>query len=404
MPFQEESRYYMMNDTSKDYLFIENQSALKDQVALWAEEPVLAIDTEFMRTSTYYAHPGLIQIADAENVFLIDPLIVTDLSPLAVLLADPNIVKIIHAMSEDIELLYHAVGVIAQCVFDTQIAAAFLGYGASLGYQNLVSEVLEYPVDKSETRSDWLKRPLTDHQLAYAAKDAEYLILLHRRLEKELIEKQLLSAVFDETDSILTQTVLAWDQPEAAYLKLRGACELPLKNQRVLQRLVVWRDQLAQNNNVPKPWVFTDKQLIEFAANMPGTIYQLKSNKDIKPKSIRLYGENLLEQLANARELSESQTDDFVAIEYPVKGEELLLYKKLKKVVSEISGKTGIEAQLLGSRKMLENVVIHTYRHKNQGLPIEYTGWRHDFLGDRFELVFSSVDQRTDQNTEIKSD
>ena len=206
-----------MNDVVESFTLIEDQQTFEAQVENWASETVLAIDTEFMRTDTYYAKPGLIQIADSKAVFIIDPLKVTSLKPLAVLLANPNIVKIMHSMSEDIELLYQATGVLTQCVFDTQIAAAFLGYGASLGYQSLVSEVLGYPVDKSETRSDWLKRPLTDKQLIYAAKDAEYLILLHHELEAALIDKALLESVFDEASNILLQTKQSWDQPATAY-------------------------------------------------------------------------------------------------------------------------------------------------------------------------------------------
>ena len=366
------------------YLLIEDQHALEAQVKIWSKEKVLALDTEFMRTNTYYAKPGLIQIADANNVYIIDPLKVENLKPLAHLLADPKIVKIMHAMSEDIELLYHATGVLAQCVFDTQIAAALLGYGASLGYQSLVSEVLGYPVDKSETRSDWLQRPLTDKQLEYAAKDAEYLILLHKALEKSLVEKDFLGAVFNETECLLMQTKQAWEQPELAYLKLRGAYELSLDRQRILQGLVVWRDQEAQQGDVPKPWVFADKHLIQFAENSPVSISQIKNFKEIKPKSIRLYGEAFLKQIARLEKTPIRSDADFIMIDRPVKGDELLLFKKLKAIVSEVAEQTGIAAQLLGSRKMLEKTVIHVCRQQHDNLPFEFTGWRKALFAERF--------------------
>jgi len=373
-----------MSDILESFTLIEDQLTLEAQAKSWALEAVLAIDTEFMRTDTYYAKPGLIQIADSKGVFIIDPLKVTSLKPLAVLLADPNIVKVMHAMSEDIELLYQATGVLTQCVFDTQIAAAFLGYGASLGYQSLVSEVLGFPVDKSETRSDWLKRPLTDKQLVYAAKDAEYLILLHKELETALIVKALLGSVFDEARNILVQTKQNWDQPAAAYLKLRGAYELPLARQQVLQKLVLWRDQKAQNDNVPKPWVFGDKYLIQFAETIPKKISDIRSIKDIKPKSIRLYGESLIAQLSTL-DCAENKLDaDFVAIDRPVKGDELQLFKKLKAVVSDIAEKTGIASQLLGSRKMLENTVIHVVRNNHNTLPAEFSNWRKTLMEDQF--------------------
>ena len=373
-----------MSENTEEFTLIEDQSALEAQVENWSSEKVLAIDTEFMRTDTYYAKPGLIQIADTKGVFIIDPLKVSSLKPLAVLLVDSSIVKIMHAMSEDIELLYQATGVLTKCVFDTQIAAAFLGYGASLGYQSLVSEVLGFPVDKSETRSDWLKRPLTEKQLEYAAKDAEYLILLHRDLEAALIEKELLDFVFDEASNIILQTKLNWDQPEIAYLKLRGAYELPLARQQVLQKLVIWRDQQAQTNNVPKPWVFGDKYLIQLAETIPTKISDIRSIKDIKPKSIRLYGESLITYLASLDSASKKVDDNFVAIDRPVKGDELKLFKKLKAIVTNVAEETGIASQLLGSRKMLESIVIHVVRNNHDALPSEISNWRKILMEDQF--------------------
>jgi ribonuclease D len=373
-----------MSELIESFTMIEDQSTLELQAKKWSSEKVLAIDTEFMRTDTYYAIPGLIQIADSKGVFIIDPLKVDSLKPLAVLLADPSIVKIMHAMSEDIELLYQATGALTECVFDTQIAAAFLGYGASLGYQSLVSEVLGYPVDKSETRSDWLKRPLTDKQLEYAAKDAEYLIILHKELEAELIEKSLLDFVFDEASNVLLQTKLSWDQPETAYLKLRGAYELPLARQQVLQKLVIWRDQKAQTNDVPKPWVFGDKYLIQLAEIIPTKISDIRSIKDIKPKSIRLYGESLIDFLSSIECTANKIDGDFVAIERPVKGDELKRFKKLKAVVTKVAEDTGIAEQLLGSRKMLENIIIHVLRNNNDTLPSEFSRWRKVLLEDQF--------------------
>jgi len=384
-----------MSEILESFTLIEDQIVLEAQVKNWSLETILAIDTEFMRTDTYYAKPGLIQIADSKGVFIIDPLKVKSLKPLAILLADPNIVKIMHAMSEDIELLYQATGVLTQCVFDTQIAAAFLGYGASLGYQSLVSEVLGYPVDKSETRSDWLKRPLTDKQLAYAAKDAEYLILLHRELENALIDKALLESVFDESRNILVQTKQNWDQPSAAYLKLRGAYELPLVRQQILQKLVMWRDQKAQTDNVPKPWVFGDKYLIQFAETIPKNISDIRCIKDIKPKSIRLYGEGLIAQLSALECASNKLEGDFIAIDRPVKGDELQLFKKLKSVVNDVAEKTGIAPQLLGSRKMLENTVIHVVRNNQDTLPFEFSNWRKTLMEDQFlEILKPSASNR----------
>jgi len=379
-----------ITDKSVDgYRLIVSQDELGALVNGWLQEPVVSIDTEFMRTNTYFSKPGLIQIADSQGVYIIDPLKVTNLHPLGELLCSDKVIKVMHAMSEDIELLYHATEVKAQSVFDTQTAAAFLGYGASLGYQKLVGDVLSIELDKSETRSDWLKRPLTDSQLSYAAKDAEYLLYLYEKLKSALLSKQLLAAVFDEVASVIDQTILTWEQPENAYLKLRGAWELSLDSQRLLKALVEWRDGLAIKENIPKPWIFNDSLLIKIAEDKPSSLGQLKRYKGMQFKSLRQFGEAVIEFIESYS--PGSAGDDFVLVDHPVKGPELDLFKKLKRVVAEVAEHSGIAVQLLGSRKMLEHLVIHCYRKNKTQLPESYSGWRKGYLGEKIVAILEEA-------------
>ena len=172
--------------SSFPFQMIIDQNDLPDLLTQWSKASHLAIDTEFIRTNTFLAKPGLIQIADQHGVYLIDPLAITDLSGLVSILENPDIIKVMHAMSEDVDLLFHSLGARINRVFDTQIAAAFAGIGASLGYQNLVMQVLNVTLDKGETRSDWLQRPLSDSQLSYAAMDVVYLMKLYEALTPKL--------------------------------------------------------------------------------------------------------------------------------------------------------------------------------------------------------------------------
>ena len=372
------------------YQLVVEQNELPSLVQRWLQKRVVAIDTEFMRTSTYFAKPGLIQIADDDAVYIIDPVEVTDLRPLAELLASDNTIKVMHSMSEDIELLFYATGVKAEAVFDTQVAAAFLGYGPSLGYQPLVLEVLGIELDKSETRSDWLKRPLTASQLEYAAKDAEYLLLVFHKLESELKLKNFLTAVYDEVAFTIAQAMEVWTEPENAYLKLRGGWELSTESQKLLKCLVMWRDELAIEQNIPKPWIFNDNLLIKIVEEKPINPNQLKNLKGMQFKSLRQFGELLMQQLA-AFEGGADETDGFILIDKPVKGLEQDLFKKLKKVITDVAAQSGIAAQLLGSRKMLEQFVIHSYRHRRPQLPSAYQGWRKDFVGNEILAVIHAV-------------
>lgn len=364
--------------SSAEFTWLETVEQIEEAVARWCNGPCVAIDTEFVRENTYYAKAGLIQLADHKGVYLIDPLAIGDLNALAPLLESDQCIKIMHSMSEDIELLYQACGAAPKPIFDTQVAAAFLGYGPSLGYQALVEKVLGIELDKGETRSDWCKRPLRESQLAYAAKDAEYLITLYDALVPKLVARQLDGAVLDECGFTVSQSVAGWEDDELAYLKLRGAWDLPDAKQRLLQSLVAWRDRTAKEQNIPKPWVFSDAQLIEAARYQPSSAHELKRLDRIKPKSIRLYGQALLELIEDFV----PDDEPFVHIDRPIKGKELDVYKKLKKVVQKASEETEIVAQLLGSRKMLENIVIHRLRKQQDGLPDEYLGWRYPYVGD----------------------
>lgn len=370
------------------YTLITDPNELPALVSQWQQVDAIAIDTEFIRTHTFLAEPGLIQIADGQGVYLIDPVAIEDLSSLVPLLENPSVIKIMHSMSEDVGLLFHSVGAQINRVFDTQIVAGFLGIAVSPGYQNLVLDVLEIELDKGETRSDWLQRPLTQSQLHYAALDVVYLLKLYQALRPKLDSAGFFEALFEETDFLIQQVVSAWHQPDLAYLKLRGGWELPEDSQKLLQALVVWRDEIALQENLPKPWVFNDASLLEIARIKPKNVIELKRVKDIKNKSYRQFSERLID-VVNSFEAE--NVSGFQLIEGPIKGEELKVFKKLKAVITKTSEVTGIPAQLLGSRKVLEALVIHCYRNANKSFTEEFKGWRFPLLGQQFtEILFEA--------------
>ena len=154
---------------------IEAQQEFEELCSKWRSEKFLAIDTEFIRTNTFYPKLGLLQIADTNNCYLIDPLCISEWSPFAQLL-NLDIEFCIHSCSEDLNLLHTSISMMPREIFDSQLAAAFLGLGYSLSYQGLVKLLLGEEIPKDETRADWLKRPLTDTQLQYAANDVSYLL------------------------------------------------------------------------------------------------------------------------------------------------------------------------------------------------------------------------------------
>ncbi len=170
----------------RDATLVTAQPALDAAVFRMQAATRLAIDTEFMRESTYYPQLCLLQIATETDCVLIDPLAGLDLGPLYLLLAEERRLKILHAARQDLEVLVLQSGAVPAPVFDTQVAAALLGHAPQIGYAELVARRLGHSIDKGQTRTDWSRRPLTAEQLAYAADDVHHLLTLHTDLGEAL--------------------------------------------------------------------------------------------------------------------------------------------------------------------------------------------------------------------------
>lgn len=368
----------MTDLSSIPFHWVDSDEALEKLVDSWVSLPYIILDTEFERTNTFFAKAGLIQIAADRKVYLIDPLAVSSLLPLARVLSAPSVEIVLHSMSEDVDLLSHVCQCRITSVFDSQVAAGFLGEGLSMGYQRLVESVLGVALDKGETRSDWLRRPLSDKQLHYAAADVFYLEDIYLKLRQRLIDAEWFEAVMQDCEAQVAAIGAAYADPEHAYLKLRGAWDLPLERQRVLQQLVLWRDDKAIRNDLPKSWVFSDAQLIEVARTRPESLSLLHTLPKIKPKSVRLYGEELL-TLVSAADVT--VPEDFVAVDRPIKGRELDFFKQIKKVVAKAGADAGIEPQLIAGRKQMESWVIHFLRANRKDLPTSLSEWRKQLIG-----------------------
>ena len=184
MPYREE-------DTS--IYWIDSDTELARAVESWGA--IIALDTEFIRTNTFYPIPGLYQVASNSNIFLIDPLLIEEWQPFKDYLLDPETVKVLHACQEDLELIYAHLQIVPQNVVDTQLANAYVSENYSLSYAKLVEQNLGLQVDKQQTRSDWLQRPLSDDQLHYAVVDVEHLVAIFEQLQQQLYDKSRLSLI-----------------------------------------------------------------------------------------------------------------------------------------------------------------------------------------------------------------
>ena len=233
------------------------------------------LDTEFMRISTFFPKLALIQVVFGERIALIDPAAkAIDLDALGAVIADPARLLVMHSASEDLEALAtrfpHGVGQL----FDTQIAAAFAGLGAGAGYQKLVREILGIDLPKAETRSDWLRRPLSPQQIEYAAHDVIHLPALHAALTGRVAERGYTAWLAEDCARMIERTRRRESDPEPQ-TALRGAADWPLPRQALLKRVLRWRDASARRTDTPRPWILDDASALDLSSRPPKTDAEL---------------------------------------------------------------------------------------------------------------------------------
>ena len=279
---------------------ITDARALTALIARLANEPRVALDTEFTRVRTYYARLALVQLYAGDAVACIDPLAV-DIAPLLDFLYRGDVLKIVHAGRQDLEVFYDVRGDVPRPVFDTQIAAAFAGFNDQIGYGALVEALTGVKLPKLHTRTDWEARPLSDEQLRYAEDDVRYLPAVHDALRERLAQSGRLSWAEEEFASLSDKKLYA-NAPADAYRRVKQGSVLPPATQPVLQRLAEWREQAAQKHDLPRAWVVPDTALIELARTQPTTRPALEQLQLLPPGAMRRWGAELLRAIEAGRQ------------------------------------------------------------------------------------------------------
>ena len=256
--------------------WVNDNNALQSICDQLAGSKLLALDTEFIRTDTYYPKIALIQLSDGEAIWLIDVLAIDDFLPLKNLLENPDITLIFHACAEDLEVLDHAINIQPTQIFDTQIAAGIVNIGYCMGYARLVDSLLDIQLDKQETRSNWLARPLTQRQLDYATVDVLHLHSLHCIL-LEMLAQQDRFKWFEEETAELFKVVDQRKNNQNYYTRIRGAWRLNEQSLKILRHLCLWREDIARNKDVPKSRIAKDCVLFDIAQRMPKYRHELYS-------------------------------------------------------------------------------------------------------------------------------
>ena len=232
--------------------------------------PIIAIDTEFLREKTFYPKLGLIQLADREDAWLLDPLALSkgDLAPLLELWTDPAVLKVMHSAEQDQECLHHDYGIVATPLLDTSIAAALTGLGDQIGLGPLLTKLMGVKVPKHYTRADWLKRPLAKALADYALEDVRFLVEAAERLLTDLDRRgrrdwaMKLSAEWADAARFEPN-------PDEVARKLAVGRGLGAETYAVLRELVRWREQRVRDADLPRRWVAEDGILLKLASARP---------------------------------------------------------------------------------------------------------------------------------------
>ncbi|WP_179105721.1 ribonuclease D [Vreelandella utahensis] len=360
--------------------WLDTPQQLDDWLAALPPEQPVGMDSEFERVTTFHAIPGLVQVAAAGQVALVEPRAAEGSGALRGLLEDPDRSKHLYAMSEDIELFRDWLGVRVRGALDLQLAAAFAGHGMSVGYARLVESCLGVALGKGETRSDWLARPLSDAQLYYAVADVHYLRPLHEQLMAQVAARGFEEALAEESRIWCERQSVA-DTPESYYLRLTGAWRLRPGKQAVLRALCTWREHRCRELDRPRGRVIEDRLLIRLAEALPRSRKALAAIEGMPSGVVRREGDALLAVISEVVEGPEQAVESIPA---PLTRNEKNHYRNVKRILAEQAESLDLPLELIASRRYLEPAVRAGLREGR--LPDLLTqGWRGRALAPRRE-------------------
>lgn len=356
-----------------DYQLISSQLELDAICEKARLAGIIGLDTEFLREKVYFPKLCLIQISIEQQYYLLDTLAFDQQSikPLIEVLSDSHIIKLIHSCSQDIEVLFYAFDVQLENVFDTQLAAAFCDYEAQVSYANLVAEVSGVQLDKSQTRTDWSKRPLSKEQLFYAVNDVVYLQDLYETFSAMLIDQDK-QHWFEQANLEIIQNVIDAAQPEYAIKRINGA-SLTVPSQHLLVFLADMREDAARKANKPRTWLLKDADMYELAGAMPSNESQLD-----KLKPTRFIIRNKQAIFTKVKELSEHQLERLWQPYEPLSPDQKQQVKILSQKLTELANNKGVARGVIANRKDIE---VHV---SGKGARFEQ-GWRYEFMGDWYQ-------------------
>ena len=355
---------------------IEDSDALTAACGHFAQQPYVAVDTEFMRESTYWSRLCLIQLATDGEAVAIDPMAEgINLDPFYQLLANKDVIKIFHAARQDLEIFYHERSVVPEPLFDTQIAAMVCGFGDSVGYEKLVRKLAGARIDKSSQFTDWARRPLSRRQVDYALSDVVHLCRVYEKLSANLKQSGRESWL-DEEMAILADPATYMPPLEQAWRRIktrnRGGQFLA-----ILKELAAWRDGEAQQRDRPRNRILRDEVLLAIAADAPHSREELKRVRSF-PRGVaeRSDADEILKAVKLGLAVDEREWPQ-IAVRKALPRGSAALVELLRVLLKMKSEHHDVAQKLIASAEDLERIAL---ANGKVDMPA-FHGWRNELFG-----------------------
>jgi len=380
-------------------IFINTTTELEKAASAMADCKVLCVDTEFHRESTYYPEFALLQIYGNSQCWIVDPIAIDDLGPIWDVLADPNILKVFHAARQDVEIILNESGRMPLPLFDTQVAAALLGFGQQVGFGNLVQRITKKALPKQESFSDWKMRPLREKQIDYAADDVIWLMPIYQHL-KERLEAQGRGEWLNEEQSVLcSKETYAYDA-QSVFWRVKGSNKLKGKHLAALRALAAWREGRAQQSNIPRRRMLADEQLVELARRDKLTTETMARIRGMNAGFIKRFGEKLIEVWQSGIESPESEWPKVAPRSHNTRGTDLRM--EMLDTLVRLKAEDGeIAPTILANKSDLSELASWGYRCKGEPPAVNCLhGWRHELVGaDLLKLLRGEICLHLDPTT-----
>lgn len=361
--------------------YIDTNEKLEKVTKLLKNKEWIALDTEFIREKNYYPKLCLIQVAAGNDVLAcIDPLAINDLSPFIDILKDPSITKVFHAAYQDLEIFYYLMNSVPTPIFDTQPAASVLGIGEQVGYARLVEELLDVSLEKSQSRTDWSRRPLSEKQIEYAIDDVRYLQKIYPLICQKLANKNRLQWLDSDFEYLSSSDTYAINL-ESCWARVKGRQRLKSQQLAVLRELAAWREEVAIQKDRPRRWIVNDDALVDLARQQPKNTSQISQIRGANEKHLGRYHQAWIKAIETGKSSPQNNWPHLPS-KQKASAEQDVTVDLLMTLVKYQAQKNHVSAAVITTRKQVINMIL-------EGRNSLSNDWRGALVNSLFEEVLS---------------